>query len=144
MKEMPVAYFRAKFDCSQSTQSTSEHSPIVVDYRSSVICRNATRCFRRRACVDRAQIYCVCACVWRRSRSRFVQRSDRRSRRVNWFRAREYIGRTRACTHEEQRWQGRRERRKRASEKERKRKAEPRGRSHPEFEVGRRTCNRVS
>lgn len=82
--------------------------------------------FRKRACADRAQIYCVCACVWRRSRSRSVQRrSHQRSRRVNWFRAREYTGRARACTHQEQRRRGRRERRKsseRASEKEGKRR----------------------
>lgn len=130
-----------------------EHSPIVVDYRLSAICGSNRRVSADVRAPNRAQIYCVCACVWRRSRSRSVQRrSHQRSRRVNWFRAREYTGRARACTHQEQRRRGRREReRRKSSERARKKGKEeekesdrPRGRSHPEFEVGGRTCNRVS
>lgn len=141
-KEMPVAYFRAEFDSLQPEPrafSDRGRLPIV---------RNLQARFRRRACAERAQNL-LRACTrggGDQDRAPFQRRSRRRSRRVNWFRAR-------ACTRDEQGWHGRRERgegglREKEGKRGGKGKRRPRA-AERSFASGvrswrGRTCNRVS
>lgn len=125
-----------------------EHSPIVVDYRSPVICRN-NRCVVSadvRAPIAPKFIACVHACGGDQDHGSFSDWTEDHGAWTGF--ARESISDERACTRtrskdgkEEEKDESEQARKK---GKEEEKESEPRGRSHPEFEVGRRTCNRVS
>lgn len=126
-----------------------EHSPIAVDYRSPAIYRNNRRVSADvRAPIAPKFIACVYVCGGDQNRASFSVDREDHDAWTGFARKSILGGRARARTKSKDgKEEEKDDREKRTSEKERKRRGKgkrPRGRSHPEFEVGGRTCNRVS
>lgn len=141
---MPVVYFRAEFDRSQSAQSASSilRSRSIIDRPQFVGTTGAfpQTCVRPnllRVCMRVAEIQITI---------RSLTIAPKITARELVSRARVYRASTRSNDSKEgekDETRGSEQVRKKGKEEE-KESDRPRGRSHPEFEVGGRTCNRVS